>query len=174
MSHEVMTLNKRSFKKTQKSKPELCGTSHFRGKQRKGKGGRRKMKGKASAWRRERLVGGATKNTKSISTLKSIYCETSKSTTLDLAIRRSLVVFTKGGPWKVGDLATSLKHKTAESEAHIPSPTWARMRFVGLPKPWTTHSRIIWRTCLKLLLQGPYFRHLNQNLQRQKFKARYP
>lgn len=56
------------------------------------------MKGKASAWRRERLVGGATKNTKSISTLKSIYCETSKSTTLDLAIRRSLVVFTKGGP----------------------------------------------------------------------------
>lgn len=84
MSHEVITLNKRSFKKTQKSKPELCGTSHFRGKQRKGKGGRRKMKGKASAWRRERLVGGATKNTKSISTLKSIYCETSKSTTLFL------------------------------------------------------------------------------------------
>lgn len=41
---------------------------------------------------------GATKKTKSISTLKSIYCETSKSTTLDLAIRRSLVVFTKGGP----------------------------------------------------------------------------
>ena len=100
--------------------------------------------------------------TKSICILKSIYYETCKSTTLDLATR-SLVVFTKAAQKGSRFVATLLNHKTAEWEAHIPNLGVLERGSLGSGDlqrqgPWATCTRIIWGVCLKLLIQGPNFK----------------